>query len=181
MKRNVGSCLVTVVVGVLMFTAMSLSGCVDEIMYPTLSNVKELNEANLSYQEGLQEATVTTMTEQHTAMTPELEAILATILTQNTDLAASLKSIAAEKAAAVKGPELSEMGQGISDELWAMLVAAVPGFAGLGLWGRNLVKPSRAEGRVSELEAAAVASAKEVSELKLALAVKAGPNETIPG
>ena len=99
-----------------------LWGC-DSIMYPTISDVRTLTESENDHRSGLQEATVETMTAQHTAMTPELEAVFATILVMNQEAAASLKSIADEKAASVKGPEiggLGALGGGLIPQLMSM-------------------------------------------------------------
>lgn len=142
-------------------------GC-DSLMYPSLHNVKTMADAERELQVGLQESTVGTMTEQHTAMTPELEAVFATILATNQDTANALNDLAAGKVSDVEGPGLGGIGFSM-DGVFNLL--------GMGwlipFWNMFFGK-SRGTKEVDSLK-------KELNELKTDLMTKAGANETLPG
>ena len=93
------------------FSATVLVGLAcDSIMYPTVDNVRTLNEANLDYQQGLQESTVETMTDQHGRMSPENQEWFDAMLAQNAQFVSELKDVAVSKAAVVSGPEIGNLG-----------------------------------------------------------------------
>lgn len=160
-----------------------LGGC-DSVMFPTLADVKTLAESENEHRTGLQAATVETMTEQHTAMTPELEEVLAVILEQNREMSNLLKTAAAEKVSSVEGPSIG----GVGDALGGGLIPSLLSMFGLGslipiynmFFGRSRGESAvaavkeKSENDLSDLK-------EEIAELKLNLATKAGANETIPG
>jgi len=134
----------------------------DSLMYPTVADVQTLAESENEHRDGLQAATVETMTAQHTAMTPELEAVFATLLEQNKELSASLSKLAADKVATVKGPQiggLEGLGGGMIPQLLSMfgLGSLIPIY-------NMFFGKSRAQ--------------KELDEMKLAMATRAGENDT---
>ena len=137
-------------------------------MYPTIGDVKLLNEANLDFQEDLQKATVQAFTEQHGRMSPANQEWFDAILSQNRQFVAELKTVALEKSADAKGPDLTS------------LVASSPGLAAMLLMFMNSRKPSRAADQVNKLEADANESDKKLTALRFDLAFAAGANKAIP-
>ena len=134
----------------------------DSMMYPTVSDMKTVADEEIEHRSGLQEATVQTMTDQHTALAPELEAVFAVILAQNKDMSASLKALAAEKVAAVEGPSVGSL-----DSLGGGMIPSLLSMFGLGslipIYNMFFGK-SRAQ--------------KELDEMKLKMATRAGENDT---
>lgn len=145
--------------------AVCLVGC-DTLMYPTDKEVKALAVLENEHRTDLQNATVEVMTEQHTAMTPELEAVFAALLVQNQELSASLKKLAADRVAAVKGPQIGSLG----DALGGGLVPQLMSMFGLGalipIYNMFFGK-SRAQ--------------KELDAINMKLAVAAPAGEAFPG
>lgn len=163
MKKQFSELFVlSMVIASFMVLPVYLGGC-DSVMFPTLADVKTLAESENEHRTGLQAATVETMTEQHTAMTPELEEVLAVILEQNREMSNLLKTAAAEKVSSVEGPSIG----GIGDVLGGGLIPQLMSMFGLGslipLYSMFFGK-SRAQ--------------KELDEMKLAMAVRAGENDT---
>lgn len=175
MKRNIGGCLASVVFGVSLFAAMSLGGCTsemrDKILYPTVSDMNTVNESNVEHRTGLHTALAELMTDQHSEMTPAVAQALQLMNEQYLSVSAELKAVTA--LAKAEGADI--------DGLTAAAVGVFPGLAGIGLWLREKTKPSRSAGEVEKLKLDASELLKEFNALQLALAVKAGPNETIPG
>ena len=131
--------------------------------YPTTTDVNNLQEANQTFNQGLHDAGNQMMTDQHSAMTPELEKAFTIMQAQYNELSLQLKARAGEVEA--KGPSIggfSGFGEGIVPSLLSMfgLGALIP------IWNMFFGK-SRA--------------AKEITELKHQLAKKAGADQELPG
>ncbi len=143
------------------------AGC-SQLMYPTIGDVKLLNEANLDFQEDLQKATVQAFTEQHGRMSPANQEWFNAMLAQNAQFVGERKTVALEKAEDAKGLDLTS------------LAASSPGLAAMLLMFMNSRKPSRAAGQVDKLETDASEAAKKLADLQLNLAIAAGANKAIP-
>lgn len=135
----------------------------DEIMYPTVADVNTLAEADHEFVSGLHEAGNQLMTEQHSAMTPELAEAFAVMQQQYNELSLQLKTQAGKVQA--EGPSiggLSGFGGGVVPSLLSMfgLGSLIP------IWNMFFGK-SRAS--------------QDITDLKHSLAVKAGSDQEIPG
>ena len=163
MKQNPELFLYSGLMAFCMILPPMLGGCSDSMTYPTVATVKTLAEAENEHRTGLQEATVNTMTDQHTAMAPELEEVLATILTQNRELSASLHILANEAAAKAEGASIG----GLGDALGGGLIPSLMSMFGLG----SLIP-------IDNMFFGKSRAQKELDEMKLAMAVRAGEKDT---
>lgn len=131
--------------------------------FPTTDDVNRMQESDHEFVAGLHDAGNQLMTEQHSAMTPELAEAFTIMQAQYNELSLQLKARAGEVEA--KGPSLegfSGFGEGIFPSLLSMfgLGALIP------IWNMFFGK-SRA--------------AAEITELKMELAKKAGTDQELPG
>ena len=109
-------------------------------------------------------------TAQHKLQSPDLAPELQVVVEQYKLAVAEVRTLADEVRA--EGFDI------VGAEGMAMLVAAFPG---VGLWLRERNKPSRSAGEVEKLKSESSELSKEFADLRIALATKAGANETIPG
>ena len=137
-----------------------LATAVTTACFPTTQDVNTMAEAERTYVGGLHDASNELMTEQHSAMTPELAEAFAAMKGQYNDLAAQLAAKAGETTAAGVGFA------GVGSNGITGFVGGIMDMLGLG-WIATLFLPSR--------------GAKKMNELEMALATKAGTGETIPG
>ena len=160
-RKNLITCLgYVLLIGVTVYTC---AGC-----FPTTKDVNNLAEAERTFQQGLSEGVVETMTEQHAAMTPELADAFAVMQGQYNELSAQLKAKASQ--AKASGPDIGALGGSGSGILQWIL-----GLFNLG-WLYPFIKgfgKSRASGEVDALK-------NEVAALKLNLATAAKPGSDMP-
>lgn len=134
-------------------------------MFPTNDDVNNMQKSNQTFNQGLHDAGNKLMTEQHSAMTPELAEAFAVMQGQYNELSAQLKAKAGEAKAV--GVDISGLGSFGGPNDWFTVIAGLFGFGGIAGWISNLLKPSRATKRIDELET------------RLAVAAPAG--EAFPG
>lgn len=147
-------------------TAYTCMGC-----FPTTADVNGMQAANQEFNKGLHDAGNKMMTEQHSAMTPELAEAFAVMQGQYDDLSAQLRARASEtKAAGVSVGALGGESAGGGVIQWILglfnLGWLYPFFKGFG--------KSRSSSEVAKATA-------DILDLKLNLATKAGANEKLPG
>ena len=147
-------------------------------MFPTTADMTAMAKADHDWVADEHEAIRDQMTMEHTVQTPEFSEELIAIndnyMAVVTELRARVDAVEA------KGLSLEELSGGFDIDIWGLLGMISPGLAGVGLWLQNLLKPSRAAGQVSKLEADAVATAKELADLKMELATAAKAGAPIP-
>ena len=133
-----------------------LASC-DGIMYPTVSDVNTMADADRTYQEELHAGQIDTLTEQHAAMAPEVRAELDALRAQFAELVAN--SNATASGAVATGPEISALcGFGIESLLSMFgLGSLIPIY-------NMFFGKSRAQ--------------KELDDMKLAMATRAGEKDT---
>ena len=162
-----------VYLGLFVTTPFLVSGCA-EFMWPTVKDVNALTRADHEFVAEEHKAICDQMTDEHAIQTPALAADLVAI--NDNYMAVVTKLRERVDAVEAKGASVG----GLNGGFWAIIGAMFPGLAGVGLWFRNLVKPSRAAGAVSSLETNVLATSKELSDLKLALAKSAATGELLP-
>lgn len=154
--------------------SISTGGC----MFPTKGDVNDMRQSDLEHREGLAAGTVSTMTEQHKAMTePEVDARLEAMAAR---FMSEIKVLRAEADKAVAtGPDFGDLGEGIGGLAGLGANDIITGIIGLltggSLWSiiGGMFKPSRATPRIDALEKSTTDRIKEI-ELALATAAKAG-------
>ena len=147
-------------------------------VFPTNDDVNNMQESNQTFNQGLHDAGNKLMTDQHSAMTPELAEAFVLMNSQYVEISAELK----RQAGTVKAQGADVGGLLGGGGIWEVIGMMFPGFAGIGLWIQNLLKPSRASGQVAALEGEAKAMANELKNLKHQLATAAGAGDAVtPG
>lgn len=122
-------------------------GC-EALNFPTVKDVNTMADADHEFVAAEHAAIVDAMTEQHAIQDPAAREAIEAITAQYNALAAQLRAKAAETTA--KGVSLGGLGIG-DGGLWSWLVTLMGGGGILG-WVTNLFKPSRATGRIDDLE-----------------------------
>lgn len=143
--------------------------------YPTTDDVNRLQAANQEFNVGLHDAGNDLMTKQHQEMTPAVAEALALMNAQYLEVSAELKRVAGRAQATG-----ADVGGLMGDGFWGLIGVMFPGFAGIGLWIQNLLKPSRAASQVAALQDEAKTAAVELNNLRIDLATAADAGEKLP-
>lgn len=146
--------------------------------FPTTDDVNRLTKADHEFVAEEHKAIRDQMTLEHTVQTPEFSEELIAINDNYMAVVTELRKRV--DAVEAKGLSLEELGGGFDIDIWGLLGMISPGLAGVGLWLQNLLKPSRAAVQVSKLESDAVATAKELADLKMQLSTAAKPGASVP-
>lgn len=142
-----------------------IAGC----MFPTTDDVNRMQDSEREYVGGLHDASNALMTEQHTAMTPELAEAFAAMKTQYNDLTAQLAAKAGE--AKASGVDLGALG----GDAGGIGIEWILGLFNLG-WLYPFIKgfgKSRASTEVAK-------ATEDITEIKLGLATAAKTGAAMP-
>lgn len=160
-------------VGLILTFPITMGGC-GTLDFPTKTDVNRLTEAEREFVKALHDAGNKLMTEQHSAMTPELAEAFAVMTGQYQEISAALKAKASKTEAEGIDVGLGSFG-GMNDWLTALIGL----ISGGSLWSviGNLFKPSRATARIDALEKS---TTERISSLEKDLATAAKAGASIP-